>query len=241
MDQSTLRQLLATSPNLTLPQALRQLLETSIVSGEMKAGDRINENALAANLEVNRATIRETLTALAEDGLVEFIRNRGAFVRSVGLQDALHLYDVRGGLARTAGRLLAVRITSSELRQLDELHQELVRASDLENVKVYDELNIAFHNALIGYARNPHLARMEEKVSRDIRIYLREGVMAPQTLRISSKEHAAILDAVRTSDADKAGAAFEIHVLNGKQRMLENIGLRNLATQDTGSRSSMFD
>ena len=55
----------------------------------------------------------------------------------------------------------------------------------------YNELNIAFHGALIGYARNPHLARLEEKVSRDIHIYLREGVMAPQTLRISSKEHAA--------------------------------------------------
>jgi len=230
MKESVLHEALVRSPELTVPQALRELLEKRIIAGEIQSGGHINENALAASLGVNRAAMREALTALAEAGLVEFIRNRGAFVRAVGLEDALHLYDVRAGLARSAGRLLALRATPSELRQLEAMHEELCRLSEAEDVEGYDRLNIDFHTYLIECARNPHLLRLEDKVSRDIRLYLREGITTRQTLRISSKEHGEILQAVRGSDAELAGRAFELHVINGKQRMLENASLRGIGT-----------
>jgi DNA-binding GntR family transcriptional regulator len=220
------RELQERRPELTPSQAVRQMLERDIVSGDMAPGDRINENAIASRLQVNRAMVREALVALAEDGLVGFVRNRGAYVRRIGLEDALQLYEVRAGLARSAGRLLAMRASARDLRALDAIQAELVRAADGEDVGEYDRLNIAFHEALIAGAHNPQLVRFEHKVGRDIRLYLRRGVAAPHSLRISSREHQTILDAVRASDPEAAGAAFELHVLNGRQRMLEAATLR---------------
>jgi DNA-binding GntR family transcriptional regulator len=191
----------------------------------MAPGERINENAVASRLEVNRAIVRAALVALAEDGLVGFVRNRGAYVRRIGLEDALQLYEVRAGLARSAGRLLAMRATASDLRALEALQADLADAAEHEDITGYDRLNMAFHEALIAGAHNPQLLRYEHKVGRDIRLYLKRGVASPHSLRISSREHRAILDAVRMSDPEAAGAAFELHVLNGRQRMLEAASL----------------
>jgi DNA-binding GntR family transcriptional regulator len=224
MNADALKQLLERSPGLTLPQALRKMLETSIVTGTIVGGAHINENALAAAVGVNRAALREALTALAEAGLIEFVRNRGAFVRSVGLDEAVHLYDVRAGLGRAAGRLLALRVTPRELRELEALHEELRRFCEAEDIDQYDATNITFHKRLVECAHNPHLVRIEDNVGREIRLFLREGVVTPTSLRISHKEHGDILEAVRNSDPEQAGLAFETHVLNGKQRMLENVG-----------------
>lgn len=225
MHADALKQVLERTPGLTLPQALRTMLENSIVTGKIVGGQRINENALAAAVGVNRAALREALTALAEAGLIEFVRNRGAFVRSVSLEEALHLYDVRAGLARVAGRLLALRATPTELRELETLHEELESYCNAEDVDRYDVLNIAFHRKLIQFSHNPYLMKVEDNVGRDIRLFLREGVTTPTTLRISCREHGNILEAVRNADAEGAAVAFEAHVINGKHRMLEIVGL----------------
>lgn len=226
MDRTRLEQIQSESPHLTLAQALRLAIERGIVAGEIMPDAHINENALAARLEVNRAALREALTALAEDGLVEFRRNRGAHVRSMVLEDALHLYDVRAGLARSAGRLIAERATSSDLKALSDFDTMLRDVAETEDVTTYDRINIDFHHALFACAQNPHLARLEGKVERDIRLYLRQGVVIPRYLRISCREHSEILDAVQRSDPSGAAGSFEAHVLNGKMRMLERIDLR---------------
>ena len=225
MEQSDLRELQAASPDLTLPQALRRLIEDGIVTGRLPSGSHINENALAGRLGVNRAALREALAALVEDGLVEMLRNRGAHVRLVSLDDALHLYDVRAGLARSAGRLAAQRATSADMRALREMHAQMRAVVEAENTPEYDLLNIRFHELLVGVARNPQLARMEKRVGRDIRMYLRRGVVMPQSLRVSNREHGRVIDAIEASDSDAAAASFEAHVLNGKLRMLEAVSL----------------
>lgn len=229
LDPSLLSDLQERSPSLTLSEALREILEHSIVSGHIFSGARINENAIASGLGVNRAAVRGALTALSESGLVEFVHNRGAYVRRIRLEDALELYDVRAGLARAAGRLAAMRATASELRALENLTKEMNLLADAEDVPEYDRLNVRFHQLLMEAAGNQHIIKFEAKVSRDIRLYLREGVMLPQTLRVSCREHAAILEAAVASDADATAAAFEFHVLSGRQRMLEYSQIRESA------------
>ena len=86
-------------------------IERLILDGELGRGERINELALAARLSVSRGPLREACRSLAQAGLLEARVNRGFFVRKLALKEVIDLYDLRAGLMRLAGELVARRIS----------------------------------------------------------------------------------------------------------------------------------
>lgn len=204
--------------------AVRERIEALVLTGAIPAGERVNELKLAAQLKVSRGPVREALRALEHAGLLVAIPNRGVFVREVTLEDALDLYDIRAGLARVAGRLVARRVSRAQLARLRATHERMARACAEGDVKGYYAANLAFHSLLIEYAGNARLTAMSEAVRNELQLYLRNAVGGPAQLKESHREHGAILDAVAHGDAERAGAAFETHIVVGKQRMLEHLG-----------------
>ncbi|MHB0998606.1 MAG: GntR family transcriptional regulator [Armatimonadota bacterium] len=62
-------------------ERLKSLLKADIVTGEYKSGDRLpSENEIVAKYKVSRNTVRETLSALVEDGLLYRINGKGTFL-----------------------------------------------------------------------------------------------------------------------------------------------------------------
>src|SRR5215813_13878705 len=98
----------------SLTSALKTELERLIFDGKIRAGERINESTLAARFKTSRGPLREALQALGEQGLISFARNRGAFVRRLGLAEAEELYDLRAALDDEVGRKLAGRLTEEQ-------------------------------------------------------------------------------------------------------------------------------
>jgi len=205
---------------------VKDVLERLIFSGEFEAGARLNENALATQLDVSRPTIREAVRILESNGLVETVRNKGAIVRNIDLARIVQLYDVRAGLNRAAGRLLAAKATNEQITALNTLHEEMAAVRDSENPHEYHEINMRFHAALMAYTDNPVLIEFDTIIENQCRIFFRHGIVGPMRLRISHAEHASMLEAIVAGDPDRAAEAFERHIIAGKQRMLESIGER---------------
>lgn len=207
----------------SLTTIVREKIERMILGGEIPAGARLNENALATQLNVSRGPVREATWSLEQAGLVKIIRNRGVFVTEISLEDALHLYDIRSGLARIAGRLLAGRITTEQIGTLTSIHNSLEQARSAQNQSAYNEGNRQFHTKLLEFTGNNRLIAYHETTEKELRLFVRRGVLGPTRLRISNREHKQILDSIVDGDAEGAAAAFERHILNGKQRMLESL------------------
>ena len=89
--------------------------------------------------------------------------------------------------------------------------------------------NLRFHSQLIEFAGNSRLTAMSDAVRNEAQLYLRDAVLGPARLKESQAEHRAILDAIVKGDAESAGAAYEAHILAGKQRMLDYMGRRGVA------------
>src|SRR6476661_4204518 len=103
-------------------------IERMIMSGEIKPGDRINENALAVRFGTSRGPIREALRSMEAGGLVELVPNRGVFVRSLDLATACAIYEVRAALFGMAGRCAAERAGDEQVSELRALVAEMDRA-----------------------------------------------------------------------------------------------------------------
>src|SRR5687768_800847 len=151
-----------------LGEAVLQRIEQMVLTGAIGAGERINELQLAAKLKVSRGPLREALGRLEATGLLVSIPNRGMFVRKVELADALHLYDVRAGLARTTGRLAAQRPSRPQNERLRAAVAEIEAAVKADDTAAFYAGNLDFHSLLIDYAGNPRLAAMNEAVRNEL-------------------------------------------------------------------------
>lgn len=202
----------------SLTSALRTELERMIFDGTIKAGERINESSLAAHFKTSRGPLREALQALGEQGLISFARNRGAFVRRLDLAEAEELYDVRAALDDEVGRKLAGGLAPAQADTLDALLAAMdadVKANDIAR---YYRDNLRFHDLLVQYAGNARLAAIYRRVIKELHLFRLQGLYASGAA-LSNVEHRAMLDAIRSGDADRAAQAMRRHVEEARVRM----------------------
>jgi DNA-binding GntR family transcriptional regulator len=204
-------------------ELIRQALVERITGGVFGVGERLNENQIATEFNVSRGPVREALRSLEEARLVTSIHNKGVFVRKLDVDEALHLYDVRAGLAYTAGKLLAQRATAEQIDSLYASYAAMERERESRNSQGYFEINERFHVDLIAYTGNPRLVQISKSIDRELRVFLRQGVVGPSQLRISNEQHKLIIDSIAAGDARAAAEAFENHVATGKLRALDSL------------------
>ena len=203
----------------------RAQLEQMILCGELQPGDHLNELSLAARFGIGRAHLREAVRALEEARLVQVIANRGAYVRKLDLPEALELFDVRAGLARSAGRLAVLRGTRAQIKEIQEVHRHMGTATTKGDLSRFQQLNLRFHALLFDAAANTRLRDMDLTVRNEMQLYIRNNVSSEAQMRVSCEEHGVIVAALVSADADACGAAFESHILNGKRRLMDNVPL----------------
>lgn len=202
---------------------LQDLVKEWVFSRKLSAGDRINEKALAQQLGISRGPIREALQALRQEGLVEIIPNRGAFLRTLTLKEVLDLYDVRAGMAHTAGRLLVRRISDQDIEALQGMHEKMVGAVAEDEPLVFFRQNLVFHDLLFKAAKNKSLLEMVTGIEKRVMLYLHREATESRMLNDSNIQHQHILDNIARGDPQGTADAFMNHVLFGKQRLIDQL------------------
>ena len=204
----------------TLVSICETEIERMILDGELERGARINELALAARLGISRGPVREACRSLTQAGLLETRANRGCFVRKLTHKEVIDLYELRAGLMRLAGELIAQRATREEVAQL----QSLVAAMDAARVQSdtgrFQELNAEFHAVLVETADNSRLQEVYNGLAKELRLFRRRGLVSGAAMESSNREHRDIVDAIAAHDTARAGATMENHILQGKARFL---------------------
>lgn len=202
----------------SLTTLLKAEIERMILDGSFGAGERINENALAARFGVSRGPVREACRALAELGFVELIPNRGVFIRRIDRREAEQLYDVRAGLTGLAARLLAKTVTNEQLAKLDALLDRMDAAG--LSLDDYYPLNLQFHDGMVEFTGNERLIAAYRQLVKELHLFRARGLVQGGGLAVSNAEHRDMVEAIRARDAVHAFEIAYSHVENGKARML---------------------
>lgn len=198
-------------------------LEDTILRGELRPGERLNELALSRRLGTSRAALREAVRRLEQMGLVAVVPNRGVVVREVSVKDALDLYDLRAALFGMAARLAARRAAPAALAALRELNARMRADAAAADFAAYYACNLDFHAALLVASGNAPLAQAYANAVKSLHLFRRRALLHPVQLDLSLGEHDAILRAIEAHDATAAAAAAEAHILLGRDRMLDTL------------------
>lgn len=189
-----------------------------ILTGELGAGQQVKELAIAARLGVGRSSVREALRALEAAGMVRIEKNRGAFVREVGETEAREMYVIREQLEGLAGRLLAARIADAEIAELRGLVDDMDRNLAPDQFDRYFPLNLMFHRRIFEMAGNRRLAETYRRLTNELHVVRRDGLLRGGGLAVSNVEHRRIVAALAARDPAGAEAALRDHVAAGDRR-----------------------
>lgn len=207
----------------TLSRLAADRLEKLIVAGRLLPGQRINEMELAREFGISRGPVREGLRHLALRGLVEFVANKGAYVRAVDARAMLEIYDLRSVLTGHACKLAAERRTSDELEAFERSVNDMDACVKRGDVAEYYKLNLAFHDLLVAAAGGGRLAAFSDTLANEATLFRRASLGTPQEMAASNAEHAAIVAAIRRGDGARARELGEAHVLAGKRRFEKSL------------------
>lgn len=210
----------------SLARKVRQQLESWILDGTLSPGTQLNEVALATKLGVSRGPVREAARALEVAGLVAVIRNRGAFVRAVPLEEALESYILNGVLFAFSAAELARSITASQVIDLQAMMDAMARAVSAGDSSAYFDCNIAFHEYIVSAARNRQIEEVYLAQTRKLRLTRRRAFDRIQSLEESDLEHRQIFEAILLADPELARTRAEAHSRSGRARFLKAIELR---------------
>lgn len=207
----------------TLATAVQREIERLILTGELKAGERLSESAMALRLGVSRGPVREAMRALKATGLVDIVANKGVLVRRISFDEALDLYDLRSAVFGLACATLARRRTEAQCLTLRDNLTRMEQACRKGDKDAYYQLNVAFHAQIIDQCGNRRAKSVYEGIVKEMHLFRRRGLSRVPNMEASLREHREIVDAIAQSDANAAEAAGRDHVLNGRERFVRTL------------------
>jgi len=204
----------------SLPALVQEELERMIIDGRLLPGEPLREVALSALLGVSRGPIREAFRGLEEKGLVTVVKNCGVHVRTLDVDEADQIYEVRAVLEGMIGAKAAREIGPEgcgELRALIVSMEEAVSGSDINR---YTALNFHLHDRLAALAGNRKLHETYNRLVSELALFRRQTYVHNEaSLALSLEEHKAIVSAVCTGDAERAAALLQAHTRDSRSRM----------------------
>ena len=200
-----------------------ETLAHMIYSSELAPGQWIDELALCKQMDISRTPLREALKVLASDGLIELIPRKGAFVKTISLEDLSEIFPIMAMLEGYCAQLSAEKATREDLQCLLELHGNLEHYAAVGDIARYYEDNSRFHDALKRIARNSWLEQITLDLSRVIHLARHQQLIVKGRLGESIEEHRKIIEAIEAGDGDLARKVMHVHLMNQYRALKESI------------------
>ncbi|MBL6929122.1 MAG: GntR family transcriptional regulator [Rhodospirillales bacterium] len=195
-----------------LPEQVANHLRDMIVENQIAPGERIRERAIAAELNVSRTPLRDALKALAAEGLVELLPNRGAVVANPGAEDVREMLEVQGVLEEHAGHLFCANATDGDIGEIHALHFEMLAAFERRERLTYFKLNQTIHRKIIEIAGNKALDGVHRMLSARLFRFRYQPNLKVEAWQSAIEEHEIILAALVERNGLALGTALRVHL-----------------------------
>lgn len=202
----------------TLTNEIADIVRERILKGEYQIGEKIKESSIAQELNVSRTPIREAFKTLEEEGLLDYLPNRGCYAKGFTKRDVSDIYTVREALEEIAMTWACERITDEEIDKLEEQCELMDFYTKKRDVQKILTMNSSFHDIIYNSTGSRFLAQ----VLRSYKGYLdktRKSVFYREEFLDSiQEEHKAIFEAVKSRDKEQAVIAIKKHLSSSKER-----------------------
>ncbi|MFP4383946.1 MAG: GntR family transcriptional regulator [Spirochaetia bacterium] len=209
-------------PNLN--EVVREAIEEQILSGELAPGGKVAEAELAGILEVSRTPVKLALVELSQEGIIDVIPRRGAYVKIFSKDDMVKIQQVRAALEGLAVKLAAVHFGLENYRMLKNVideYQRLGKAAEQETDDTrrrdietrMKRLDLDFHNRILDLSGNEYLVSVARRKNLQFQCFINKawGDKRENRMRVT-REHKEILQSLKHNDPASAERLLKEHI-----------------------------
>jgi DNA-binding GntR family transcriptional regulator len=203
-----------------LSRVVSEQIRGRILDGTLRPGERLIEDRLSAELGVSRVPVREALRGLSVEGLVTLLPRRGATVVEITPETVAELVEVRALLEGLNARLAAQRHDPEIIAALKDTLARGNQAARTGSAEELAHLNAEFHERLAEASRNSVLSDVMRGLRE--RTSIAFAINGRRRAREDWEEHAGVLAAVISGDAELAALLATRHVQNAATAFAES-------------------
>ena len=201
--------------SIALRAQVYRALKAAIMSMDIYAGGeagKLDERSLAEDLGVSRTPIREALSRLEQEGLVETVPRKGAFVVRKTKAEILEMIYAWAALESMAARLATQRASDEEIGRLRELFGTFDDAErNSAQIDEYSDTNIKFHQSIMALSKNEVLQSLAETLFVHMRAIRAQTITERDRASRSIIDHMHIIEALECRDTALAERLVREH------------------------------
>jgi DNA-binding GntR family transcriptional regulator len=169
----------------------------AIISGKLEPGSRLNQDELAKQLGVSRAPIRDALTRLEAEGLVQTTSRKGVIVAITTPQDLVNIFELRAILDSHSHRLACEKIGGSDLTHLQEIVERTEKLTPDGDIHELVRAHAEFHYVIYAACGNPELEHAARSLWDRSYRYRLMALAKKEIALLTLEEHKEILAALK--------------------------------------------
>ncbi|MBM4433569.1 MAG: GntR family transcriptional regulator [Chloroflexi bacterium] len=201
----------------SVEEAVTASLRQSILRGELRPGERLQQERLAERLGVSRIPLRDALRRLESEGLVRIDARKGAQVAELTAGDVREIYEFRILLEEHLTRLAIRDLDEAGARKLIEMSERVDRL--VRRPVEAGEARRAFYSELYRHAHRERMRRIVLRLHDDVHRY-----HVPKNTDASRHDHDELRECIRTRNADRGARAIREHLRRACDELVEVLG-----------------
>jgi DNA-binding GntR family transcriptional regulator len=202
--------------------SLYELIRDDIISGRLKANERLVVADLALRHQTSTNPVREALQLLRGEGFVVISPNRGARVRPIDQDFVRDIYEIGVLIEPALTRWFVGMATPEDITQLERVQEEIEANNFTDPIK-HSELDTRFHTIMYERHYNRHAAELWWKHREVLRAVSRRFNFTLARRAQVMREHRELIQHIKDGDADQAAALVAQHVEGSGRHILEQM------------------
>jgi DNA-binding GntR family transcriptional regulator len=198
----------------TLHEEIVETLRDMIMTGELKEGQKINENELCVSMGISKTPLREALRVLSAEKIIKLVPNKGSYVSKPTVKEIKEMFDVMSVLEGICARTATEKMTDSDYIRLEQFHEKLEENFQRRDQKNYIKFNNLYHTFLQKLAGNETCNQIINGLRQKILLYRFKSLNLPGRFEQSIQEHRQLLKIFRDRDPEKAEILIKTHLKN---------------------------
>ena len=205
-------------------------LREDILSGKYEENEELKEVAIGEELGVSRTPVREAFRQLELEGLIQIIPNKGAYVTGITEKDVQDIYMIRSLLEGLCAKWATEHITREQLEEMEENVYLAKFHAEKGHLDLLAELDNRFHEILYEACNSKMLEHQLKDFHRYVLRVRKKTLSNANRGPKSNLEHEAILEAIKSGDAELAQQLANHHMINAYENMVKS-GLHEIYAQ----------
>jgi DNA-binding GntR family transcriptional regulator len=193
-------------------------IRKALAAGDYAPGTRLYEEQVAAELGISRVPVREALSALVAQGLLER-RQRGVYVPELQANDLNQIYMAREALENVLYQSAAHRLELRDVAQVKRIAQKLEHAAVTGSIKQMTEHNRAFHFAIMERAELPLIQQIVATLWDRTTYYRAYYWLTVEHRSLTIAEHGLIVAACEAADGAEL---VRLHIQHRQELLAED-------------------